>query len=215
MVHADDAALPENARRFFAALAGPKDLYWTQGTQTDFYDQATHVERAVQLAAEHFIRTLDIASLPDAARLAPERAAIADRIARFLLDIDRQDWSAIRAGLSDMVFTDYTSLFGGTTQNQPADALVDNWRSLLPGFDATQHMLGPIVATITTDGAEAHCAVTGTHRIGDEYWTVGGSYEMRLVPHDAGWHISAITLRTAFVQGDPALPARASARAAG
>jgi hypothetical protein len=58
MIHADGAALPDNARRFFAELAGPKELHWTEGTQTDFYDLPSHVDPAVQLAAEHFGRTL-------------------------------------------------------------------------------------------------------------------------------------------------------------
>lgn len=60
MVHADEAALPDNARRFFANLAGPKDLFWTEGTQIDFYDAPAHVDRAVRLAVEHFRRTLGV-----------------------------------------------------------------------------------------------------------------------------------------------------------
>jgi uncharacterized protein len=58
MVHADDAALPENARRFFAAIPGPKHLFWTVGTQTDFYDREPQVGLAVDVAVAHFRRTL-------------------------------------------------------------------------------------------------------------------------------------------------------------
>ncbi len=57
MVHADDAALPDNARRFFSALPGPKHLFWTSGTQTDFYDQEPQVGLAIDTAVAHFRRT--------------------------------------------------------------------------------------------------------------------------------------------------------------
>ena len=58
MVHSDEAVFPENARRFYAAFRGPKDLFWTQGTQTDFYDQDPYVAKAVDAATAHFNRAL-------------------------------------------------------------------------------------------------------------------------------------------------------------
>ncbi|MFF7445702.1 MULTISPECIES: alpha/beta fold hydrolase [unclassified Streptomyces] len=58
LVHSEDAAIPEGARRFHAGLAGPKDILWTQGTQFDFYDQEPHVTLAADTVAAHFGRTL-------------------------------------------------------------------------------------------------------------------------------------------------------------
>ena len=58
MIHSDDAVFPDNIRRVFASLKGPKDLFWTQGQQTDFYDQETHVSKSLDVAAAHFARTL-------------------------------------------------------------------------------------------------------------------------------------------------------------
>ncbi|HEX4817572.1 MAG TPA: alpha/beta fold hydrolase, partial [Nonomuraea sp.] len=58
LVHSEDAAIPEGARRFHAALAGPKDILWSQGTQFDFYDQEPQVAVAVDAAAAHFRRML-------------------------------------------------------------------------------------------------------------------------------------------------------------
>jgi fermentation-respiration switch protein FrsA (DUF1100 family) len=58
MVHADEAALPDNARRFFSALPGQKHLFWTVGTQTDFYDREPQVGLAVDAAVSHFRHTL-------------------------------------------------------------------------------------------------------------------------------------------------------------
>ncbi|MEV8436017.1 alpha/beta fold hydrolase [Actinosynnema sp. NPDC051121] len=58
LVHSEDAAIPDGARRFHAGLAGPKDILWTEGTQFDFYDQEPQVTVAVDTVAAHFGRTL-------------------------------------------------------------------------------------------------------------------------------------------------------------
>jgi fermentation-respiration switch protein FrsA (DUF1100 family) len=58
LVHSEEAAIPESARRFHAGLAGPKDILWTQGTQFDFYDTEPQVTIAVDTVAAHFSRTL-------------------------------------------------------------------------------------------------------------------------------------------------------------
>ncbi|MCP2321223.1 hypothetical protein APR12_006613 [Nocardia amikacinitolerans] len=58
LVHSEDAAIPEGARRFHAGLAGPKDFLWTQGSQFDFYDQEPQVTIAIDTVAAHFARTL-------------------------------------------------------------------------------------------------------------------------------------------------------------
>ncbi|WP_425827317.1 alpha/beta hydrolase [Streptomyces fractus] len=58
LVHSEDAAIPDGARRFHEQLAGPGDFLWTEGTQFDFYDQAPQVDFAADATAEHFARTL-------------------------------------------------------------------------------------------------------------------------------------------------------------
>ncbi|SEH00909.1 hypothetical protein SAMN05444920_11898 [Nonomuraea solani] len=58
LVHSEDAAIPDGARRFHAALAGPKEFVWTEGDQFAFYDQEPQVTTAVNAAAAHFASTL-------------------------------------------------------------------------------------------------------------------------------------------------------------
>jgi fermentation-respiration switch protein FrsA (DUF1100 family) len=53
MVHSQDAAIPDGARRFHEALAGPKVMHWRSGTQFDFYDDPTTVAAALDLVAGH------------------------------------------------------------------------------------------------------------------------------------------------------------------
>jgi len=110
----------------------------------------------------------------------PDRPAITHTVIGMLHAIDTRDWPAVRAAFADTVTTDYTSLFGGGPQRQPADSLVDGWADFLPGFDATQHLAGPLVVTVDGDTARARCAVTATHRIDDALWTVAGHYQVRL-----------------------------------
>lgn len=57
-VHSDASALPDNLRRFHALLAGPKELVWTEGEQTQFYDQDPYVAFAVDAVSRHFRSTL-------------------------------------------------------------------------------------------------------------------------------------------------------------
>lgn len=56
LVHGDGAAFPQNARQFFDALTVEKDLHWTEGEHTQFYDQEPYVSNAARVVADHFKR---------------------------------------------------------------------------------------------------------------------------------------------------------------
>jgi fermentation-respiration switch protein FrsA (DUF1100 family) len=62
MIHSDGAALPENVRRFHAALSGPKTLVWMEGEHTEFYDHEPTVTYAARAAAGHLKTALNVAS---------------------------------------------------------------------------------------------------------------------------------------------------------
>lgn len=53
IVHSENAAIPEGARRFHDRLNGVKRLVWQPGDQFAFYDDATTVARTVDLIADH------------------------------------------------------------------------------------------------------------------------------------------------------------------
>jgi fermentation-respiration switch protein FrsA (DUF1100 family) len=57
-VHGDGCVLPGNVKALRDRLAGPAELVWTEGSQTDFYDQPEQVSVAVDAADRHFRRTL-------------------------------------------------------------------------------------------------------------------------------------------------------------
>lgn len=58
MVHSEEAAFPDNVRRFAEKLAGPRRVLWREGSQLDFYHEPAQVEPAVETAADHFRQTL-------------------------------------------------------------------------------------------------------------------------------------------------------------
>jgi fermentation-respiration switch protein FrsA (DUF1100 family) len=58
IVHSDGCVFPDHAKAVYAALQGPKQLEWSEGSQIDFYDQDAQVTRAVALAVPHFRATL-------------------------------------------------------------------------------------------------------------------------------------------------------------
>jgi len=58
IVHSDGCVFPDHAKAVHAALKGPKQIEWTQGSQIDFYDQEQQVTEAVALAVSHFRTTL-------------------------------------------------------------------------------------------------------------------------------------------------------------
>lgn len=130
-----------------------------------------------------------------------------------LLAIDDLDWPAVRACLDDPVRSDYSSLTGAPPLELTADELIVGWKGLLPGFDRTQHLTGGHRVIKRGGEVELRCAVTATHALGPARWVVGGHYAMGLRSTDHGWRIRSLTLHTAFVDGDPELPARATRRA--
>jgi SnoaL-like protein len=127
-------------------------------------------------------------------------------LTRMLHAIDGRDWPAVRAGFTDEVRTDYTSLFGGSPETISADDLVARWRGLIPGFTATQHITGPVVAT--DDRLETH--VIAHHWLDGDTWVVYGHYVARTVDG----RIAELTLQTFHETGDRDILAAATERAA-
>jgi len=126
-------------------------------------------------------------------------------------------WNDVRDAFAVTVTTDYTSLFGGVPVTQSAESLVAGWKSLLPGFDATQHLLGPFEVRAISSGIQVTCPVRGYHRLagaqGGDLWMVAGHYTILLARTDSAWRITHLTLHTAYQEGNPKLVEQAIARA--
>ncbi len=58
VVHSEAAATPDGVKEFYGLVKSQKDILWTEGEQTDFYDLEPQVTIAVQAVAKHFASTL-------------------------------------------------------------------------------------------------------------------------------------------------------------
>ncbi|MER8422387.1 nuclear transport factor 2 family protein [Mesorhizobium sp. M0142] len=141
-----------------------------------------------------------------------DKIAIAEAVAGIGLYADLREWNRVRSYLAARVTTDYTSLFGGEVTTSGRDSLIAQWQALLPGFDATQHLITNVIVEGADKHAVARSHVRATHWIGSRFWTVGGSYLHRLVRTSEGWRVKAISIRRLYEEGDRAVLAAAADR---
>jgi hypothetical protein len=149
---------------------------------------------------------------------AAERAAATDTLTGLLHALDALDWAGARVYLADRLRTDYTELFGGEPAEQTGDELIAQWQGLLPGFTATQHLVGPALVQRRADGLRLETHVAGQHVVADvpggQVWAVYGNYLVTLVPAGSRYVITDLVLQLHFVNGNTDLPLLAAERAA-
>ncbi len=140
--------------------------------------------------------------------------SITDVVASMLHAVDDLDWEAIRARFTTELEIDYTSLWGGDPETVTIDELLARWQRLLPGFDVTQHLIGPVVVSGgDEDAISCTTNVRGYHRLAGATWMAAGRYDMRLVRSGGSeWRIAALTLRCYYEEGDRALVDAATQR---
>jgi hypothetical protein len=143
---------------------------------------------------------------------------IANCVQRFFAAVDARNWDSAHALMTNPFHLDYSSFGAGPGADlDPADILA-GWKAMLPGFDATQHHLGPLDIAVEADRATVCATVIATHLIegaeGGEVWTVHGDYVLELVD-DGGWKLASNRFNFKFMTGNTGLPALAQARAGG
>jgi SnoaL-like domain len=135
-----------------------------------------------------------------------DRLDVTDAVYRLGRMVDDRNWDGLRKLFTDPLYTDYTSLWGGEPETLAPDTLIDRWQQLTSGIEGTQHFIGGALVDVGGDEASAVANVIAVHRRtnpqGGPHWTVGGTYDMRLVRTGDGWAISAITLRVAWTDGN-------------
>lgn len=134
-----------------------------------------------------------------------DRIALMDVMLRYAKGADERDLELYRS-----CFTDNVEVVGfGDQTYRGADAWTAYVAEALERFGATQHLLGPQLATV--DGDRAHCRtdVQALHFIKDEpgtTLTLWATYETDMKRIDGDWKISRHQLvpRGTRIQSDPA-----------
>jgi hypothetical protein len=140
-----------------------------------------------------------------------ETQPIIETIQNIFIGADRHDWDRCRSAFAPVVYLDYTSLAGGEPVSLAVDVLINNWKSFLPRFKSTHHLLGNFDIREKKDTAEAFFYGTATHYSpqpdGRNIWTVIATYEAGLEKHSGEWKVTALKLNLSCVDGNLELPA--------
>ncbi len=144
----------------------------------------------------------------------PQEALVRTLVSSIPLAVDRAAYDLAEAAFAPEVLIDYTSLWGGEPAILTPAALMEGWRAIVPGFDATWHELGPVTVSIDGDAATATAFVDGRHWIGGDLWRPVGKYywDLRIVQGD--WRVTRMVFDMTQEVGDRGLTAIAMERAA-
>jgi hypothetical protein len=138
---------------------------------------------------------------------------VAQTITALMCHVDLQDFEAAQRLFAPRVRVDYTSLWGGEPADMAPADLMQAWRGIVLGFEATWHEIGAINVRIQGSSAMANCAVDARHWLGGAVWQPRGRYEFEL-RKTAAWQISLMRLVVTEEKGDRALVASAQSRVA-
>lgn len=143
----------------------------------------------------------------------PVEAKIRTLVSFIPLAVDRAAYDLAEAAFAPEIVIDYTSLWGGEPATMTPATLMEAWRGIVPGFDATWHELGPVTVTVDGDKASAHAFVDGRHWIGDELWRPVGNYHWDVALIDNEWLVTRMEFKMTGEIGDRALTTKAMERA--
>jgi sugar lactone lactonase YvrE len=143
----------------------------------------------------------------------PESARVIAVVSSIPLAVDLARYDLAAAAFAPNIIIDYTSLWGGEPQHMTPGALMDAWRGLVPGFDATRHELRDVQTTVTGETATASAFVDGRHWLGGALWRPVGTYHWSLRKLDGRWKVETMTFAMTQEIGDRDLVAIATERA--
>jgi hypothetical protein len=89
-------------------------------------------------------------------------------------------------------------------------------RSVISGFDVTQHQMSNMRFALADQGAEATVYLVAHHFLGPpdrrEKYLVGGYYDFQFAPRAGQWKVTGIRLNVTWTEGEFALFKRAKKR---
>lgn len=139
--------------------------------------------------------------------LLSDRFEIIDAVNNIAICADMGDWNKLIDDVFlDEVSIDYRSLFGGDIAKLSSAELINAWKSVLPGFESTQHMLSNHQVFIDGEKASARAYVRANHflpnRTGGNTWVVGGYYDYELIKQSSKWRVGFMRLTVQYTEGN-------------
>jgi hypothetical protein len=145
-----------------------------------------------------------------------DELAVCRILYQFAAGIDTRNWTLYRSVFTDEIDLDYSSYRAESVGRISADDWVGRARVLFSGLDASQHCLYNPLVDILGDTAVITIYVQAEHFLinssGDNWFTLGGYYNDRLVRTEAGWKITAKKLVVTWNRGNRHVLAMAADR---
>ena len=164
------------------------------------------------LAVATALATSAVASEPLPPAGDPTKAQIRTLVSSIPLAVDRAAYDLAEAAFAPEIVIDYTSLWGGEPTTMTPSALMDAWRGIVPGFDATWHELGPVTVTVEGNTAAASAFVDGRHWIGEALRRPLGMYHWDVARIEGAWRVTRMKFDMTEEHGNRALAAKAMER---
>lgn len=131
---------------------------------------------------------------------------------------DQCDWNRLAQMFADAVLLDYTSMVGGKPETLSPQEIMVRWKSILPGFDMTQHKITDHKVELHHNQADVYSKVMALHYIagslGGEIWIVQGEYYHHLIQTKDGWKVNKMKFIVGEIRGNNDLPGLAIRRVA-
>ena len=144
-----------------------------------------------------------------------EMNIIQEKINTLFIATDQKDWNMVEKCFSQKVLLDYSSMTGQPAAEVSPVQIIEAWKSILPGFEHTQHQLGNFIIKEDREKAIVFCYGTATHFIeneGENIWTVVGTYDFELEKEHSIWKVSKMKFNFKYQSGNLELPQLAISR---
>ena len=135
-------------------------------------------------------------------QLIADRIALQDVMLKYAMGVDERDYDLYRSCFAD----DVEVLDFGSEPVHGRDAWLAYVKKALERYNATQHMLGPQLATVDGDTAHARTDVQALHYLKEPQgstFTLWATYETDMVRIDGAWKIKRHRLVPRGSRQDP------------
>lgn len=136
----------------------------------------------------------------------------AKTVIQLFVSTDQNDWYTVSKCFASIVLLDYSSMNGSPSSELSPTQIIENWKSILPGFESTHHQLGNFLTTENEGVAHVYTYGTASHYLNDDngnLWIVIGSYDFELKKLDNTWKITSMKFNFKYQEGNLSLPEKA------
>lgn len=137
---------------------------------------------------------------------------IQETITKVFVNSDQRAWTEVAGQFDAKVVLDYSSMTGNSAEETTPNNIVNNWKTVLPGFTHTHHQIGNFITSVNNNQAHSFCYGTATHYLENEngnLWTVVGTYDFDLVKKEDKWLIKSMRFNYKYQDGNAELISKA------